>query len=282
MWKQTAVGFPYRIGSRVDWRLQAVAGVPDGAEDPFAVGWHKFGMLALLLTGVLLLAGLGMSQAARLDDDTEAPADGKVHLNFRGVDILHVIRLMSELTGKNFLVDGNVRGQVTLIAPEPVSIDEACQVFLSILKVHGFTVVPQGAVIKVIPSAEVRDSPIPTATDDPGAVSPSGSDAFVTQLIPLQHADANLIRGLLSPLVSQESSLLSYLPTNTLILTEASSNIARLKKIIAALDMQAPARIFRLAQLQHADAGELAGTLQTALQSLAEAGTGDDRQQPSE
>ena len=83
---------------------------------------YKLGVLGLLLTGAVL-AGLDAGHAARLDDE-EVPAgaeaqnsDSRIQLNFRGVDILNVIRLMSELTGKNFLVDDNVRGKVTLIAP---------------------------------------------------------------------------------------------------------------------------------------------------------------------
>ena len=141
---------------------------------------------------------------------------------------------------------------------------------------------PQGPVIKVIPSADIKDSPIPTAMDEEGALSPGGSDAFVTQLIPLKFADVNQIRGLLSPLVSKESSLLSYVPTNTLILTETTSNIARLKKIIAILDVKAPTKIFRVAPLQHADAGELAGSLQTALQGLVETQSDAEGQPPSD
>ena len=248
---------------------------------------YKLGVLGLLLTGAVL-AGLDAGHAARLDDE-EVPAgaeaqnsDSRIQLNFRGVDILNVIRLMSELTGKNFLVDDNVRGKVTLIAPEPVSLDEAYQVFLSILDIQGFTVVPQGPIIKIIPSADIKDNPIPTATDEEGAISPVSTDAFVTQLIPLKFADVNQIRGLLSPLVSKESSLLSYMPTNTLILTEAASNIARLKKIIAALDIEAPTKIFRVTPLRHADAGKLASSLQTALQGLAETNTAAEGQQPSD
>ena len=249
---------------------------------------YKLGLFGLLLTGIVLLAGLDGGYAARLDDEdtaagVEAPGNSnKIQLNFRDVEILNVIRLISELTGKNFLVDGNVRGKVTLIAPEPVSLDEAYQVFLSILEIQGFTVVPQGPVIKVIPSADIKDNPVPTATDEEGTLSPTGSDAFVTQLIPLKFAGVNQIRGLLSPLVSKESSLLSYVPTNTLILTETSSNIARLKKIIAVLDVRAPTRIFRVAPLQHADAGELASSLQTALQGLAETNTAAEGEPPSD
>ena len=247
---------------------------------------HRLGLLRLLLTGIMVVTAFDMCHAARLDEEetlsgVSAP-NNKIQLNFRDVEILNVINLMSELTGKNFLIDGNVRGKVTLIAPEPVTIDEAYDVFLSILEIQGFTVVPQGPVIKVIPSADIKDSPIPTTTDNEGALPSTGSDAFVTQLIPLKFADANQIRGLVSPLVSKESSLLSYPPTNTLIVTETSSNIARLKTIITALDVKASTKVFRVIPLQHADAGELAGSLQTALQGLADTNAGAEVQPAAE
>ena len=239
--------------------------------------WYRLGTLGLLLTG-LVLACFGPACAARLDEAEAAwPESGdRIQLNFRDVDIVHVIRLMSELTGKNFLVDGNVRGKVTLVAPEPVSVDEAYEVFLSILEVQGFTVVPQGAIIKVIPSDGVKDSPIPTATGEAGALPANPGDAFVTRLIALSFADVDQVRGLLAPLISAESSLLSYEPTNTLIVTETASNLARLQKIIAALDVKAPAKAFRVIALEHAEATELAAPLQTALEGLSEANDEED------
>ena len=208
------------------------------------------------------------------DSGATKAADSTVHLNFRDADVLQIINLMSELTGKNFLVDDKVRGKVTIIAPKPVSIDEAYQVFLSILEIQGFTVVPQGPIIKIVPSREVKERPLPTATDS--QISPfSTSDEFVTQLIPLEFADANEIRGLLTPLVSRQSSLLAYPPTNTLILTDVSSNIARLIKIIRVLDIEAPAAVLKVITLQHASADQLATALQSALESFAELGDTD-------
>jgi general secretion pathway protein D len=243
----------------------------------------------LVLVGLLLtLSGLSSTlqsgHAARLATEEKlatgktaagnaGATDSTVHLNFRDADILQIINLMSELTGKNFLVDDKVRGKVTIIAPKPVSIDEAYQVFLSILEIQGFTVVPQGPIIKVVPSREVKERPLPTATD--GQFLPSTSDEFVTQLIPLEFADANDIRGLLTPLVSKQSSLLAYAPTNTLILTDVSSNIARLLKIIRALDVESPAAILKVITLKHAAADQLASALQSALESFAELGTTD-------
>jgi general secretion pathway protein D len=184
---------------------------------------------------------------------------------------MQIINLISDLTGKNFLVDEKVRGKVTVIAPKPVTLEEAYNVFLSILEVQGFTVVPQGPITKIIPSREVKENPLPTEVDG-FHQPPQANDEFITQLIPLEHASADEIRGLLAALVSKESSLLAYAPTNTLILTEVASNISRLLKIIRALDIEAPASVLKVVRLQHAAADQMAASLQAVLEGLAEAG----------
>ncbi len=251
----------------------------------------------LLLTCLLLLLSFHLqpSTAARLATESATPAqqateppqtngqavtDG-ILMNFKDVDIMQIINLMSDLTGKNFLVDEKVRGKVTVIAPRPVSIGEAYNVFLSILEIQGFTVVPQGSIIKIIPSREVKESPLPT-TIDGHRPSRSANDEFITQLIPLRHADANEIRGILSGLVSKESSLLAYAPTNTLILTEIASNIARLMTIIRALDVEAPSSVLKVIPLQHASADQMAASLQSALEGLAQAGQTESSTSPQQ
>jgi general secretion pathway protein D len=80
-----------------------------------------------------------------------------------------MITMISELTGKNFLVDDKVRGKVTLIAPTPVTIEEAYQIFLAALALQGFTVVPQGPISTIVPSRDAKTHPLPTTT----APSPS-------------------------------------------------------------------------------------------------------------
>src|SRR5262249_51949898 len=66
----------------------------------------------------------------RSGDSTRART---IHLNFRNVDIVQMATTMSELTGRNFLVDDKVRGKITLIAPTPVTVEEAYQIFLAAL-----------------------------------------------------------------------------------------------------------------------------------------------------
>ena len=76
-----------------------------------------------------------------------------------------MITLMSELTGRNFLVDDKVRGRMTLIAPQPVTRAEAYQIFLAALAMQGFTVVSQGPISTIVPLRDAKTSPLPTVTD---------------------------------------------------------------------------------------------------------------------
>ena len=142
--------------------------------------WWRVGLVGALL-GLALSARLGprtrlataeaapptqtVPQAAQRPAPESSHTSGTVHLNFRNVDILQIITLMSELTGRNFLVDDKVRGRMTLIAPQPVTRAEAYQIFLAALAMQGFTVVSQGPISKVIPLRDAKTSPLPTVTD---------------------------------------------------------------------------------------------------------------------
>jgi general secretion pathway protein D len=105
------------------------------------------------------------SQAVQHPAPEGSHTGATVHLNFRNVDILQLISLMSELTGRNFLVDDKVRGRITLIAPQPVTRAEAYQIFLAALTMQGFTVVSQGPISTIVPLRDAKTSPLPTATD---------------------------------------------------------------------------------------------------------------------
>jgi general secretion pathway protein D len=64
--------------------------------------------------------------------------------DFPNVEITDVIKAISELTGKNFIIDSTVRGKITIIAPTKITVAEAYKAFLSALAINGFTVVPSG------------------------------------------------------------------------------------------------------------------------------------------
>ena len=94
--------------------------------------------------------------------EKQKPDDHYVTIDFDNVDIQVFIKFISELTGKNFVIDKAVRGKVTIISPTKISVKEAYKVFESVLEVHGFTTVPAGKIIKIVPALEARSKNIET------------------------------------------------------------------------------------------------------------------------
>lgn len=193
-----------------------------------------------------------------------------VTLNLKDADIGAVISTVAEITGKNFIVDPRVKAKVTVISSKPMNKDEVYQVFLSILDVHGFAVVPSGGVLKIVPDINAKQSAIPTLPDSRIA----GTDMVATQIIPIHNVSAAQLVPILRPLVPQQGHLAAYPATNTLIISDRASNIERLVKIIQRID-QAGDNDVEVVPLQHASAADVARIL-TSLSKPGpgEAGTG--------
>jgi len=150
-----------------------------------------------------------------------------VSIDFNNVDISVFIKFISELTGKNFVIDQRVKGAVNIISPSKISIEEAYKVFESVLEVHGYSTVKSGKIIKIVPSPDARSKNIETMFKEEAR---SPEDKIVTQLVRLKYADPGEIKKLFAPLISKSSLVLAYSPTNMLVITDTYSNITRLLK----------------------------------------------------
>jgi general secretion pathway protein D len=198
------------------------------------------GALIAALTFILLTAGaLAQDQNQGLDQATggntaESGSQRLIAIDFNNVDISVFIKFISELTGKNFVIDPRVKGKVAIISPSEISIEAAYKVFESVLNVHGFATVETGRLTKIIPAPDAHTKNIETRTR---AKNDSDDDQVVTQLMPLRFADPEEVKRLFTPLVSKSSVILSYAATNTLIITDNDSNIARLMKILKTIDV---------------------------------------------
>ncbi|MDY6792009.1 MAG: type II secretion system secretin GspD [Thermodesulfobacteriota bacterium] len=186
-----------------------------------------------------------------------------ISIDFNSVDINVFIKFISELTGKNFVVDNKVKGKVTVISPSKISVKEAYKVFESVLEVHGYATVAAGKVIKIIPSPQARTKNIKTLLKESAA---SPEDKIITQIITLKYANASEIKKLFTPLVSKSSVVLAYSPTNMLIVTDFHSNIIRLIRILKAIDVAGIGHEISVIPLEFADAEKLVKILSSVFQ----------------
>ena len=202
---------------------------------------------------VLLLAGWSAGSVAAPSKDAESGGALYVTIDFENVDIRVFIKYISELTGKNFIVDKTVQGNVTIISPTRISEEDAYRVFESVLEVNGFTTVKAGAVTKILPSSEARSQNVDTVS---GVAAPE--DRVVTQLIPLKFTSPEEVKKILTPLVSKTSVIVAHTESGMLILTETQANVQRLLNIIEAIDVEYFQEDIAVIPLEHAAVGSVA------------------------
>ncbi|MEE9494324.1 MAG: type II secretion system secretin GspD [Gammaproteobacteria bacterium] len=190
-----------------------------------------------------------------------------ITLNLKEADISALIGTVAEVTGKNFIVDPRVKGKVTVISSRPMDSDEVYQVFLSILRVHGFAAVKSGAVTKILPDVNAKQDSIPNAT----AGRPGRGDEMVTRVVQVDNIAAAQLVPILRPLVPQQGHLAAYPATNVLIISDRAQNVSRLISIIQRIDKVSDSEI-EVIRLEHASASEVVRVLTAIRRTKAQPG----------
>ncbi len=176
----------------------------------------------------------------------------RLTLNFSDTDIKAVIHAVARLTGRNFIIDPRVKGKVTVITHQELTPDEVYQVFLSLLKVHGFAAVAGRTAIKIIPDVNAKQDAIKTVT----RARARDGDELITEVIQIQHVNAAQLVPILRPLIPQRGHLAAYPQSNVLIISDSAANVARLTQIIERID-QAVNQELEVITLRHAIASEI-------------------------
>ncbi len=198
---------------------------------------------------ILILSGLLPQVNAQDSKSSEY-----VSMDFNDVDIGVFIKFISKLTQRNFVVDTKVKGKVTIISPEKISVDEAYKVFESVLDIYGFATVEMGSVTKVVPVVNARGDNVDTRMVKQYE---SASDKLVTRIIPLKYASSDELKSLLTPMLSKGNILLSHSDSNMLIVTSTLASIERLMKIINTIDVEGVGRKITILPIKYADAEKM-------------------------
>lgn len=170
-------------------------------------------------------------------------------LNLNDVDINVLISTVSEITGRNFVVDPRVTGNVRVVSAQPMTADQIYEVFLSVLRVHGFAAIPGDRITRIVPDANARQDTIVTASD-------AAADDLVTRTIPVDNVSAAELVPILKQLLPQQSLVVAHDGSNLLIVSDRAGNVERLRKIVQRLDRATDAEI-EVVPLQHASATEV-------------------------
>ena len=213
--------------------------------------------LAALSAALLLVT----APATAADDDT-------VSLNFVNAEIEAVIKAIGKITGRNFLIDPRVRGNLNIVTNTPVPKSLTFDILLSALRLQGYTAVASAGVIKIVPEADAKLHSVPVGRDG-RALAGAG---LSTQVFMLKNESAAQLVPVLRPLISPNNTVTAYPANNALVVTDYADNLARIARIIASVDV--PQGDLQVIGLKHAAAADLADTVSRLLNDTGRGGAG--------
>lgn len=204
-------------------------------------------ILAAFMFGAVVLGGL------------PAAAQDTHVITMQQADIRSFIDDVAIVTGRTFLVDQRVNGQVTISSEQALTKSEVFTVFKDVMRVHGY------AVTRTV-NGEYRIEPLQgAAASAPFVINSGASGTFSTTVIRLQHADAAQAARLIKPAMHPQGVLTANPNGSIIVITDFPENIRKAREIVKALDTDN--RIVETFQLTHMRAIDA----QDAMRSLIDA-----------
>jgi general secretion pathway protein D len=189
----------------------------------------------------------------------------KVHLDIYDEELEAVVKLIACMTGKNIILAKPLKGKkITIYSPTLVTANEAYRAFLTALEANGFTISKQGRFLRIINIKDYAKHPDPFLAADR---MPAMEDRMVTQIISLENVDAQEMNEVITKLATPHAQIIVYQPTNSLIMTELSSNLRKIKGLLKELDVPGGQETLWTYQVLHADSAEIASKIQELFES---------------
>ncbi len=219
---------------------------------------------------LLALAGLlpPPAWATPPRSEREATSQKPMTINLVNAEIASAVQAVAAATGRNFIVDPRVKGQITLQFEKPVSPQHVYLALLTQLRLAGYAVVEHEGVFKVVPEADARLQTTPVGVGNTLGAIPGRGDQVVTQIFQLRNQGANNLLPVLRPLISPNNTINVDPGSNALVITDYADNMKRLARIIAGLDVPTGSEV-DVVPLRYAVASELAPTLQKLIDMQA-------------
>ncbi len=195
-------------------------------------------------------------------------ADELISINFDQVDIRTVLKTIGDITGINFVVDKSVTGPVTVMSPTKIRLGDLYSVLESILDVQGYAAVPAADLVKVVSKAQAAKRSLQVCIGSDPTQIPK-TDSVVTQIMPLVYANADEVSRIIQPFLASDSQMSTYTRTNSIVITDTSSNIHYLATIIQRLDVTGSKENVTVIPLKYASADVLSEQITRIMQKSA-------------
>ncbi|MCR9277482.1 MAG: type II secretion system secretin GspD [Pseudomonadaceae bacterium] len=177
-------------------------------------------------------------------------------INIKNADIHEFVQQVAEITGRTFVIDPRLKGNVTVVSKTPLDGDGVYALFLSVLRVHNFTATESGGVVRIQQQATGKQSPGAS-----GALDNVPPEELVTRVIPAQNVPSDELVKILRPLIPQYGHIAAVSEPNVVIISDHADNILRLSRLIRQIDVSDENEVL-VVQLKEAWVGNMVAMLE--------------------
>jgi general secretion pathway protein D len=174
--------------------------------------------LTKIILSVLLLLSIGLHAE-----------EEKVDVNFRNLSVKDFIEMVSKITQKNILIEGELKGKINFVSTTPIKKSSLIPLANSILSGKGLTLVDQGEYYKVVKGATAAGEGLDVSSSIDG-------DTMKTVMFPLKNSNAAVIRAKIKPLLHKNAKVISFKENNVLAITARPRTLRSISKVINAVE----------------------------------------------
>src|SRR5215472_1266984 len=207
-------------------------------------------------------------------DPPAAPANSPatVRLQFPNSDVVDVLHLYEQLTGKKLVMDNFVQGKVNIFIAKDVSREEAIKIIEMSMALNGISLVPAGRdIVDVVGAGQnPRKAPVPIISDL--ADIPAGNPV-ISFLFRLQYADPQELQQVLMAYFQGSSGTINILAlpkSSSLLVTQNADIIRQLAGVIEQVDVAPAEVVSEFIKLERADASKVVDMLKEIFEKGAE------------
>jgi len=187
----------------------------------------------------------------------------KVNINFKNLNINDFIGMVGKITGKNILIDGEIKGKINFVAnKDGVEKNELIPLLNAILETKKMTLVNKGSYYQVVKSATAAGEGLPVTN----SISAGGS-TMKTVVFQLSNVNAAVIRTKIKPLLHKSAKVVSFKKNNLLAITAYPSTLRSIKKLIDKIENR-QAKKSQIVHLQNARVKDIFPNVQNMAKAL--------------
>ncbi|RUM67107.1 MAG: type II secretion system protein GspD [Sulfurospirillum sp.] len=174
--------------------------------------------LTKIVLGALLICSVGVYAE-----------EEKVDVNFRNLNVKDFVEMVSKITHKNILIEGDLKGKINFVSQEPIKKSGLIPLANSILGSKGFTLINQGEYYKVVKTANAAGEGLEVKSNIDG-------DTMATVMFPLHTSNAAVVRAKIKPLLHKNAKVISFKENNVLAITAKPRTLKSIAKIINVIE----------------------------------------------